>query len=278
MTAQRPIKNSMNILILSGRSCCHLKPQKPVASDEWRISCPRIDAFQYFSIPYVQQNCIYRKTYVPAHGLTPGWHISDHQHGLLQWINLLHTRFSEWTLVESSCFLLVLRAVEHLQQRNVSMLTHGESHIISVRSIWDHFRSTLQSQASPALCPCLQTSPAHLWSEDADSLRETLDICILPSLVVRSQRGGRRHEVGGVRQHVLLGEGLPAAVVALVGDVTLAQLRLQLPQVQPCLIVLRNSSEKRGWGYSCRHFGSQQMGFYCVYCASFDIQHLHECQ
>lgn len=52
--------------------------------------------------------------------------------------------------------------------------------------------------------------------------------------------------MAGVRQHVLLGEGLPAAVVALVGDVTLAQLRLQLPQVQPCLIVLRNASEERG--------------------------------
>lgn len=52
--------------------------------------------------------------------------------------------------------------------------------------------------------------------------------------------------MGRVRQRVLLGEGLPAAVVALVGDVTLAQLGLQLPQVQPCLIVLRNVSEKKG--------------------------------
>lgn len=50
--------------------------------------------------------------------------------------------------------------------------------------------------------------------------------------------------MGGVGQRVLLGEGLPAAVVALVGDVTLAQFGLQLPQVQPCLIVL--SGEKRG--------------------------------
>lgn len=52
--------------------------------------------------------------------------------------------------------------------------------------------------------------------------------------------------MGGVGQRVLLGEGLPAAVVALVGDVTLTQLRLQLPQVKPCLVVLRNASEERG--------------------------------
>lgn len=92
----------------------------------------------------------------------------------------------------------------------------------------------------------LWRSPAHLWSEDADSLREALDVRILAPLVVRGRRGRRGHEVGGVRQRVLLGEGLPAAVVALVGDVTLAQLGLQLPQVQPGLVVLRNASETRG--------------------------------
>lgn len=86
--------------------------------------------------------------------------------------------------------------------------------------------------------------PADLWSEDADSLREALHICILPSLIVGGQRWGRRHQVGRVGQCVLLGEGLPAAVVALVGDVTFAQFGLQLSQVQPCLIVLSN--EKRG--------------------------------
>lgn len=85
-----------------------------------------------------------------------------------------------------------------------------------------------------------------LWSEDADPLREALHVGVLPSLVVGGRRRGRGHEVGGVGQRALLGEGLPAAVVALVGDVTLAQFRLQLPQVQPRLIVLRNAAEKRG--------------------------------
>lgn len=86
--------------------------------------------------------------------------------------------------------------------------------------------------------------PADLWSEDADSLREALHVCILPSLIIGGRCGGRRHQVGGVRQRVLLGEGLPAAIVALVGDVTLAQFGLQLSQVQPCLIVLSSEGMK----------------------------------
>lgn len=250
----------MNFIILSGRSRCHLNPQQ-IALSAW-------EAFLWLQMRVHQYSLrptqLHLQEGVSASTVTPGWHISDHQHGLLgdfihsQCINLLYPRFSEW-----SCFLFVVRAAEQMQQRKLLILTHSESHIISIRSIWDHFLSILQTQVSPALS-ALSPRPAHLWSEDADSLCEALDICILPSLIVRGWRGGRRHEVGRVRQRVLLGEGLPAAVVALVGDVTLTQLCLQLPQVQPCLIVLWNVSKKRGWGYSCRRFGSRQMGFYCV--------------
>lgn len=44
---------------------------------------------------------------------------------------------------------------------------------------------------------------------------------------------------------MFLGKHLPAAVITLVGDITFAEFSLQLPQVQPCLIVLRNGSKQR---------------------------------
>ncbi len=84
-----------------------------------------------------------------------------------------------------------------------------------------------------------------LWSEDADPLSEALHICVLPALlVIRARRRRRRHEVSGVRQSVFTGKHLPAAVIALVGDVTSAEFSLQFPQVQPCLIVLRNEKQE----------------------------------
>lgn len=46
---------------------------------------------------------------------------------------------------------------------------------------------------------------------------------------------------------MLLGVLLPAIVVALVGDVALCQLGLQLPQVQPRLVVL-GDGRRVGWG------------------------------
>lgn len=85
-----------------------------------------------------------------------------------------------------------------------------------------------------------------LWSEDADPLSEALHICVLPALlVIGGRRRRRRHKVSGVRQSMFLGKHLPADVITLVGDVTLAEFSLQLPQVQPCLIVLRNGSKQR---------------------------------
>lgn len=48
-----------------------------------------------------------------------------------------------------------------------------------------------------------------------------------------------------VRQGMFPGKHLPAAVIALVGDVTSAEFGLQLPQVQPCLIVLQNGNKQR---------------------------------
>lgn len=50
---------------------------------------------------------------------------------------------------------------------------------------------------------------------------------------------GGHDEVFGVNQTVLVCVLLPACVVALVGDVALTSPRLELPEVQPCLIVLR---------------------------------------
>lgn len=82
-----------------------------------------------------------------------------------------------------------------------------------------------------------------LWSEDADPLSEALHICILPTLIIRGQSRRRRHKVCWIRQSVFLGKRLPAAVIALVGDVTFAHLTFQLPQVQPCLIVLSKGSK-----------------------------------
>lgn len=82
-------------------------------------------------------------------------------------------------------------------------------------------------------------SSVSLRSEDAHPLGEALHVCILPALlIIRGRRGRRRHEVSGVWQSVFPGKHLPAAVVALVGDVAPAQFSLQLPQVQPSLIVL----------------------------------------
>lgn len=90
-------------------------------------------------------------------------------------------------------------------------------------------------------------SPFCLCSEDAHPLSEALHICILPAIIIIiwGQRGGRTHEVSGVRQGMFFGKCLPAAVVTLVGDVTLAQFCLQLPQVQPCLIILRDGRRQR---------------------------------
>ncbi len=50
---------------------------------------------------------------------------------------------------------------------------------------------------------------------------------------------GSHDEVFGVNEAVLVCVLLPARVVALVCDVALASPRLKLPEVQPCLIVLR---------------------------------------
>lgn len=73
--------------------------------------------------------------------------------------------------------------------------------------------------------------------EDADALGQALHLAVVAGVLVVGG-GGREHQVGGVGQGVLLGKLLPAVVVALVGDVALAQLGLQLAQVQPRLVVL----------------------------------------
>lgn len=97
---------------------------------------------------------------------TPGWHISDHRHGLsgdfslVQCINLLYTRFSEWTLVESSFFLFVVRAVKHL--RNLLMLTHNESPIISVRPLWSFSVHSSISSVTCFVSTCLNESCSSL--------------------------------------------------------------------------------------------------------------------
>lgn len=49
----------------------------------------------------------------------------------------------------------------------------------------------------------------------------------------------------GVKEAVLVCVLLPACVVALVGDVAFASPRLKLPEVQPCLIVLRETDMNR---------------------------------
>lgn len=86
-----------------------------------------------------------------------------------------------------------------------------------------------------------------LWSEDADPLSEALHVYILPALlVIRGRRRGRWNQVSRVRQNVLLGEDFPAAVVTLMGDVAFTKFGLQLPQVQPGLIILTNESKQRG--------------------------------
>lgn len=48
-----------------------------------------------------------------------------------------------------------------------------------------------------------------------------------------------------VRQSVLLGEHLPAAVITLMGHVAFTEFGLQLPQVQPGLIILTNERKQR---------------------------------
>lgn len=48
----------------------------------------------------------------------------------------------------------------------------------------------------------------------------------------------------GVSQRVLAGKHLPAAVVTLMGDVALAKFGLQLPEVQPCIIVLEEEGRR----------------------------------
>lgn len=76
------------------------------------------------------------------------------------------------------------------------------------------------------------------FSEYADPLGEPLHVCILPGLIVGAGRRQRGHQVGRVGERVFAGKHLPAAVVALMGDVALTQLGLQLPQIQPRLVVL----------------------------------------
>lgn len=88
-------------------------------------------------------------------------------------------------------------------------------------------------------------SSTSLWSEYADPLCETLHICILPAvLVIGSLRRRRRHKVSRVWQSVFMGVHLPAAVIALVGNVTFPELSLQFPQVEPRLIVLGNDKQE----------------------------------
>lgn len=71
----------------------------------------------------------------------------------------------------------------------------------------------------------------------------SLSLALAPSaplgVLVHVVQVGRHDEVFGVNQAVLVGELLPASVVALVGDVALAPPRFELPEVQPGLIVLR---------------------------------------
>lgn len=52
---------------------------------------------------------------------------------------------------------------------------------------------------------------------------------------------GRHDEVLGVVQAPLVGVFLPAGVVALMRDVALASARLELPEVQPGMIVLQRT-------------------------------------
>lgn len=92
-------------------------------------------------------------------------------------------------------------------------------------------------------------SPLSLLSEDADPLSEALHICVFPAfLIVRGRGRRRRHEVSGVRQSMFSGIHLPAAVITLMGDVTPAEFSLQLPQVQPRLIVLRHDKQEQTQG------------------------------
>lgn len=93
---------------------------------------------------------------------------------------------------------------------------------------------------TPTWARVLSLSLLSIWSEDADPLREALHISIFPALIVRGRRRRRRHKVSRVGQSMLLCECLPATVVALMGDVTLAEFCLQFSQIQPCLIVLRD--------------------------------------
>ena len=114
-----------------------------------------------------------------------------------------------------------------------------------------------------------------LGSEDADPLGEALHVRVLPFLVVGGRRGGRRHQVGGVGQGVVAGEHLPADVVAVVGDVALAQLGLQLPEVQPRLVVLDGGGEKS------ISFRSEIMTFGCVgrgWCGDLGAQSTRSCR
>lgn len=119
--------------------------------------------------------------------------------------------------------------------------------------------SSLLSLRAPAVSCRNVSLLVRLWSEDADSLCQALDVRVLPALLVVGGRcRGRRNQVGRVRQSVLLGKHLPATVVALVGDVAFAQFGLQLPQVQPGFIVLACESKiVKG----CEVFFSRQMAY-----------------
>lgn len=128
----------------------------------------------------------------------------------------------------------------------------SQLHTILIRTIW--FLPTLclfQGLGRPLHPPSLSLllssslneleSSVFLWSEDANPFSEALHICIFPALlIVRGRRRRRRHKVCGVRQSMFTGKHLPAGVITLMGDVTPAKFSLKLPQVQPCLIVLRN--------------------------------------
>lgn len=68
-----------------------------------------------------------------------------------------------------------------------------------------------------------------------------------------------------VRQSMFTGKRLPATVITLVGDVTFAEFGLQFPQVQPCLIILRNETWKFRLSLSSLVVISRLMGLHVFY-------------
>lgn len=115
------------------------------------------------------------------------------------------------------------------------------------KCVFLEYKATIPFSFSPLLSSFLneRESSTSLWSEYADPLCETLHICILPAvLVIGSLRRRRRHKVSRVWQSMFTGVHLPAAVIALVGNVTFPELSLQFPQVEPRLIVLGNDKQE----------------------------------